>query len=160
MHSVLNVLDESQIGLRMPSHFDLSLSYFHCLKPEEWLNDEVINVAMLMLQHVSKDTMVLSTFTKETFLMEYRSSQLEARRKLATQLGKHLKKHQVRSTTGLCHTFLIILFSVKCARAAKGACALAHGRSPLGVVGRPPGPESFTTHLRCCKVRNTHLDII
>jgi hypothetical protein len=91
-------------------------------------------------------------------LREFKGSQHASRLKLAEQLGKHLEKHQVRSTSGLCH-ISNYPFSVKFARPSKGACALAHGRSPLGAAGRPPGPESFTTHLRCCKVRNTHLDI-
>ena len=157
MHKVLNDLDPNLIALRMPTHFDLKLSNFHCLKPSVWLNDETINAAMLLLQHVSKDTMVLGTFTKNKFMLDVSSSQLKARSKLAKQLGKHLKKHQVRSTTGLCHKFLIILFSVKCARPSKGACALAHVRSPLGTAGRRTGPD--TTKLRCCKVQNTHIDI-
>ena len=159
VNDALHTVDQGQIALRMASHVDLTFGDFRCLQPLKWLNDEVINATMLMLQHVSKDTMVLSTFTKETFLMEYKSSQLDSRRKLGRTLSKHMKKHQVRSTTGLCHTFLIILFSVKCARAAKGACALEHGRSPLGTVGHPTGPECFRTNVHCCKVRNACIDI-
>jgi len=103
VYSALNVLNPSQTALRMPSHVDLPLRYLHCLKPSVWLNDEVINVAMLLLQQLSKSTMVLSTFIKEVFLREWRSDQLAARDKLAKQLRKHLNKHQVHSTTGLCH---------------------------------------------------------
>jgi hypothetical protein len=103
VHNALNVLNPSQTALRMPYHIDLPLRHLHCLKPSVWLNDEVINVAMLLLQQLSKSTMVLSSFTKEKFLREFRLSQHDSRSKLAKQLGKHLKKHQVRSTTGLCH---------------------------------------------------------
>ena len=142
----------------MPTHFDLKLSYFDCLRPSKWLNDEVVNAAMLMLQHVSKDTMVLSTFTKVKFMREVKTCQLTARIKLGRELKKHLEKHQVRSTTGLCH-ISNYPFSDNCATAAKGACALAHRRSPLGTPRHRTGPESFTSNLRCCKVRNARIDI-
>ena len=116
VHNALHVLDPRQTALRIPSHVDLRFSDFHCLKPLVWLSDEVINLVLLLLQDLSKDTMVLSTFTKEVFSRAKRKGvvDLEIRTKMGRQLAKHLKKHQVHSTTGLCHTFLIniILFQL------------------------------------------------
>jgi hypothetical protein len=114
VHNALYVLNPSQIALRMPSHFDLRFSDFHCLRPLKWLSDEVITVVFLLLQDLSKDTMVLGTFTKECFLRANRESVVDGQTKIGRQLAKHLIKHQVHSTTGLCHTFLIniILFQL------------------------------------------------
>jgi hypothetical protein len=106
----LDKADPNQNALPMPYDFDLRFRDFHCLRPRVWLKDAVINTVMLLLQNVSEDTMVLSSFTKDVFLREYhKGGIIVSREKLGRQLAKHLEKYQVRCTTGLNHTFLIIL---------------------------------------------------
>jgi hypothetical protein len=80
-------------SLRKPEAEDLTYRQLRCLRPKTWLNDQVVNCHLALLQKLSTRSLVLQSFFWTQWLSK---SGPEASVMVKVQISKHMKLYKVR----------------------------------------------------------------
>ena len=75
-----------------PEAEDLTCRHLRCLRPKTWLNDQVINCHLALLQKLSSRSLVLQSFFWTQWLSK---SGAEASAMVKVQISKHMKLYKV-----------------------------------------------------------------
>jgi len=89
----LEVALRSYPSLRKPVAEDLTYRQLRCLRPKTWLNDQVVNCHLALLQKLSTRSLVLQSFFWTQWLRSKSGPESEVMVKV--QISKHMKLYKV-----------------------------------------------------------------
>ena len=93
-------------SLRKPVAEDLTYRQLRCLRPKTWLNDQVVNCHLALLQKLSTRSLVLHSFFWTQWLS---TSGAEASAMVKVQISKHMKLYKVPVSVHIYTTLRVFL---------------------------------------------------